>query len=75
MIFAFHNSSVRDVLLQQGQKVVNAFKELSEGDPEFISSIEQTTKSMSATYTRLARWADCLNREFGVSINVPNILS
>lgn len=75
MMFAFHNNNVRDALLNHSPKIVSVFKRLSESDKEFLSSIEQTTKSMSATYTRLSRWAECLNKEFGVSINVPHFLS
>lgn len=72
MMFVFHEKNVRDTLSTHGARLLSLFKSLSENDRDFLSSVEQTTKSMSATYTRLSRWAECINNEFNLNVTVPN---
>jgi len=73
MLFAFRESHNRDILVTHQDKVVELFKNLCSLNKEFMSSIEQTTKSMDATATRHQIWAECLNRDLGLQLPVLQI--
>lgn len=73
LIFTFQKPNVRDVLIEKGSEVKKIFIDLCENDAEFLSSIEQTTKSTTATYTRFSRWCDKLKEAFNLEIRVPYI--
>ncbi len=74
LIYVFRRPDVRNTLLmnQNPEQVVNIFKQLCENDQEFLSSIEQTTKSIRATHTRLSHWCNQINQAFGVNVHVPD---
>ena len=74
MMFAFQRPQVRQLLRANAGDVVDIFKELCSNQPEFISSIEQTTKSLSATHSRLFLWAERLNMKFGTNLQVPQLV-
>lgn len=74
MMFAFRRPQDRKILLANGEEVENIFKDLCSNQQEFLSSIEQTTKSLSATYSRLSLWSERLNTKFGTEIQVPRLI-
>lgn len=71
-IYVFRISNNRNILKDHPTKVIDIFKELCETDYDFLSSIEKTTKSISATHTRLSTWCDHLNSSFNLKIKIPN---
>lgn len=68
--FYFADAVIREAALVNAEAVVAAFKRLCESD-EFRSSIEATTKSMTATVTRFAQWGSALGQVTGLSFTVP----
>lgn len=70
MMFVFRRPQVRKILTKNKEEVVEIFKDLC-NEPDFLSAIEQTTKSLSATQLRLSRWVKRLNEKFGTDIHVP----
>lgn len=71
LMFYFADPAVRAASAQKGPEIESAFKRLCEDDPEFLASIEQTTKSIGATSTRLSKWATELNRVLGLRLSSP----
>jgi hypothetical protein len=71
MVFFFRQQQIREEAVANAEAVVEAFELLTIEDPEFADSITQTTKSIRATYTRLAAWGDALNGVLDVTIDVP----
>jgi hypothetical protein len=71
MMFVFSKKDVRPILENNPYVVVDAFKQLCEDDSNFLSSIEQTTKSITANRIRLTRWCDVLNVKLNLNLKVP----
>lgn len=73
MLFAFADENTRKTLTGKTKDVKKAYERLCDSDPSFIDSIEQTTKSIDATKTRIHKWIDVLNKEFKLKIAKPKI--
>lgn len=63
---------VRNVYLSKPEIIVQALKDLC-GDQQFLSSIETTTKSLSAVETRLSKWGGFLRSVTGRQLPLPKI--
>ena len=73
MVLSLSDRLVREKVLAEKNNVENAFKELCETDRDFLSSIESTTKSITATSTRIAKWNSILNNILDLNLDVPMI--
>lgn len=71
LLYYFAEPTVRDAAKGNGPALEASFKTLCEADAEFRASIEQTTKSVRATATRLSRWAECLNEVLKLELASP----
>ena len=74
LLLTFSHQSVRDAAAGKESKIETAFRELCSSDHEFLNSRETTTKSMSATQTRIARWNHTLNDLIGTDLHVPELI-
>jgi hypothetical protein len=74
MIFAFDDREARQHLINAGPEAISLFKDICINNPDFLSSIEQTTKSMQAVSTRFGVWADILNRNVGTNLPLLSII-
>lgn len=74
MTYYLSVEEIRNMLLTDTTKAENIFKNLCETDHEFLNSIETTTKSLTATCTRLSKWANIINAEFGLTIKAPKLV-
>lgn len=63
--------AIREAALLHAAEVVEAYKELCVHDQEFKAAIESTTKTVSATATRIGRWGIVLQRITGVACRLP----
>jgi hypothetical protein len=70
MVYYFSQESVRKKALGKGRKVVRAFQRMCEEKPQFLKSLETTTKSLRATSTRFTGWGRAL-RNLGVAAQIP----
>lgn len=68
----FAKPHIREAALAKSEDVELGFKELCANDPEFLGSIEKTTKSLGATYIRFSKWSEMLRNILGVDIHVPS---
>lgn len=71
LLYYFADPAVRSAAEGRGPEIETSFKQLCENDAEFRTSIEQTTKSIGATATRLSRWAERLNKVLGLQLASP----
>jgi hypothetical protein len=69
----FAEPVVRAAALFSPDLVESAFKRLCASDQVFLGSIEKTTKSIDATFTRFSKWGEALSASLGLSINVPTL--
>lgn len=69
--YYFADNDIRAAALQSPSAVFEAFKRLCETDSTFLTSIETTTKSLSATYERLRRWGEALGTALAIEIRLP----
>lgn len=74
MTLSFNNVYVRNSVVGNEAVVEQAFKELCSGNREFLTSIESTTKSLTATHTRISIWFSKLNDVLGTSLYVPQLI-
>lgn len=71
LLYYFADPLVRAAAEGKGPEIEASFQQLCEADAEFRASIEQTTKSVGATATRLSRWADRLNEALDLQLASP----
>lgn len=71
LMFYFADEVVRNAADEQRPEIEQSFKVLCEQSPEFLASIERTTKSMGATSIRFTLWAQELNRILGLALASP----
>jgi hypothetical protein len=69
--FYFSNAPIREAAIARRDAVCAAFKHLCESDDVFRTSIETTTKSLTATYERLRRWGEALDATLDIAIPLP----
>ncbi len=73
MSLSMSNSDVRDAVKGKESIVENAFKDLCSTNADFRNSIETTTKSLWATYTRISLWYSQVNEILGTELHVPTL--
>lgn len=71
MLHFFGDPQLRSALDGKGAEVVSEFKRLCDQDPDFLASIERTTKTNEANNNRFNKWANALSQISG--LNVPTI--
>jgi hypothetical protein len=71
MTFHFVVPEIVSAALDRGPELVEAYEQLSIGDPTFASALASTTKTVSATVYRLEAWGRVLARTLGLTVRVP----
>ena len=74
MLFHFWKPEVRREVQNRTDDIKSAFIKLSETHPEFIDALESTTKSLTATTTRLALWTQALTEVTNLDLVVPRLV-
>ncbi|SIO54277.1 Protein of unknown function DUF262 [Rhodovulum sp. ES.010] len=75
-IGSMSNSAFREWATASKQRknaVVNAFVELYETDSEFVTSVESTTKSITASHKRFSTWYKKVEEISQIKLEIPNI--
>jgi hypothetical protein len=62
MTYYFKRPGVARAALRRAARIRKQFERLCETDSEFRDSLQTTTKSVGATYTRLKKWGDAVAR-------------
>lgn len=71
MIYYFSDEAIRKKAAKKGKTLESAFKSLCEKNADFLSSLETTTKSQEANWTRFGLWSQTLNRTLGTKTKNP----
>lgn len=74
MILSFSDIQVRESAVGKEQRLEKAFKDLCVNEKRFKTSLEITTKSIGATYTRISLWYEILNEVLGTNLYVPRLV-
>ena len=73
MVFYFCNGGIRRRAIINKAKVQSNFKKLCSSDHNFTRFVETTTKSLEATAGRLGIWGTTLQKELGLSMQIPEL--
>jgi len=68
MLHWFSDPKIRGALADKNEEVVVAFKRLCAEDPDFIGSIERTTKTNEANHYRFNKWAEAISVISGIEL-------
>lgn len=68
MLHFFSEPAVRAALADKKEAVVNSFKDLCASDPQFLDSIETTTKSTEANRKRFNTWGKRIEEISGLDL-------
>lgn len=71
MTFYFSNSTIRELSLINKEAIVNGFEVLSMSDPEFLKSLETSTKNVEPTTKRFFAWGNVLKEILKIDIKIP----
>ena len=72
-LFYFSDEKIAKTALSRKEAVQEAFKKLWMESEEFRNSVETTTKSITATSTRLSLWGSVLKEALGIDFNIPKL--
>ena len=73
LTYSLADPRVRKWAEANSDKLVSAFESMSDSEPEFVRSVETTTKSIDSTRIRFERWLAALKRASGISLDIPKI--
>ena len=71
LVYYFSNPNIRKASLENPEKVKSAFSDLRLESTDFTRSVELSTKSLTATSSRLILWGDKLKSILEVDISIP----
>jgi hypothetical protein len=74
MVLYFSDASIRRKAIAARVILEKDFKKLCASNPDFVKSIEVTTKSLDATVSRLGIWGKVLSKRLKVQIVVPRLV-
>ncbi len=74
ILFHFWRPELRKEIHENAAAVKGAFIDLARSEPEFVDALESTTKSITATYTRLSLWTHALNAVLSEPAPVPRLV-
>jgi hypothetical protein len=74
MTYYFAQQDVAAISSERKEAVTAAFRNLCDHDAEFRQSIQATTKSITATHTRLYKWGMALSDALLRPVSVPELI-
>ena len=74
LIFFISEKDIREKALKNRETVSNEFKILWRESQDFVSSVESTTKSITATFNRISLWGEALKNILKINISIPNLI-
>jgi Protein of unknown function DUF262 len=73
MLYYFSDPIIRTAASTLKHEIFDGFVNLSDNDPEFVNSMESTTKSLTSTSYRLSKWGETLSSIIGAKLDVPQL--
>lgn len=74
ILYHFYKPDLWDDIRAHSAKIKDAFIQLSQSNADFTDSLESTTKSLSATVTRLALWTSALDAVIDKKLRTPCLI-
>ena len=71
MTYYFSDDDTSRIAVSKPNEVIKAFQNLCETHEQFNNSLSSTTKSVSATFTRLTTWGQTLEKILDRSLYIP----
>ena len=71
MTYYFSNTNTAIRAVSNSEGVIRAFKDLCDNNEDFSNSLQTTTKSINATFTRLREWGKSLREVLDIDIVIP----
>ena len=71
MLFYFSQVKDKENLAKLHKDIVASFEMLCSSDQKFLSSLESTTKSLSAVHYRFRKWGELLSELTGEQLLIP----
>lgn len=72
MVYYLCDPGVREDALERGADIRELFQASSNANPAFVESLQTTTKTIDALYTRLSVWGEGL-QSLGVEVSPPSL--
>ncbi len=73
LVYYFSDDRLRFAAASRRDEILQAYKDLCDSSPDFISAVTTTTKSIGATFRRFELWGRALQRLFPVVV-VPRLV-
>ena len=71
MLFYFSQIQNKENAVMLAGSIRSGFETLCVSDQEFLSSLESTTKSLSAVHFRFRKWGEALAQIIGEQLLIP----
>ena len=71
MTYYFRDETVGNLAIEKREDIVRHFIELCTTDEQFNTSLQSTTKSISATFERLTKWGQRLQDILNIELDIP----
>jgi len=75
LILSFSHEEVRTAALKNKPLIESEFQSLCSNNRQFLASIETTTKSLTATHTRISTWFSSVNSILGTNLSIPKLIN
>lgn len=73
LVGALSHHNVRDWVANNPGAMKRLYEQVCEQNPEFVKSVETTTKSPEATRTRFSTWYDAVSAMSGANLLIPDV--
>ena len=73
MAYYFSQKNISNASITNISNVKKTYEELCSNNPDFVNSIETTTKSIESTQTRLKEWGNALGNILDTDISIPQV--
>lgn len=73
MIFYLSDKKIQEEAKNKKKNIVKAFQDLCENEPEFISSVERTSKNILETSIRFSLWGSYLSNALSLQFSIPRL--
>ncbi|MFK0382949.1 DUF262 domain-containing protein [Agrobacterium sp. NPDC090273] len=73
LVGSLSNNAVKQWVASSAGEMRTLYEKVCNAHPEFVKSVESTTKSPAATFTRFSVWYEAIKQATGVQLKLPDI--
>lgn len=71
MTYYFSDPKIAQAAIEKRAQIIGAYEQLCDENDDFMNSLQTTTKSIDATFTRLSAWGEILRSTLGTPVEIP----